>query len=100
LLTDKNENEMTPLPNFCLGTTSFEMFGASMVFHSLVNAGAISNRDAVSVFVQGHATWTVASLDADGIAPTIQIDIFTRSGARVTALLVRLPKGTFDSYVT
>jgi hypothetical protein len=87
---------MTPLPNFCLGTTSFEMFGASMVFHSLVDAGAVSNRDTVSIFVQGHATWTVASLDADRIALTIKIDISTRSGARVTALLVRLPKRTFD----
>jgi hypothetical protein len=76
------------------------MFGASMVFYSLVNAGAVSNRDAVSVLVQGHAMRTVASLDADGIAPTIQIDISTRSGARVATLLVRLPKGTFDSYAT
>jgi hypothetical protein len=89
--------KLTPLPNFCLRTISFEVFGASRVFHSLVNTRTVSNRDAVTVFVQGHATWTIASLDADGIAPTIQIDISTRSGARVAALLVRLPKGTFDS---
>jgi hypothetical protein len=85
------------LPNFRLRPISFKVFAASRVFHSLVHTGTVSYRDAVTVFVQGLATRTVASLDTDGSARTVKINIVTRSGARVSALLIRLTKGTFDS---
>jgi hypothetical protein len=59
------------IPYFCLRAIAFEVFGASSIFSSLVDAGTFRNRYAVTVFVQGRTGWTVAAIDADGLAPSI-----------------------------